>query len=232
MVDGGSTDRTAQVAISHGARVLILERILFGKKGSAAARNIGAKESRGEILAFVDADTYLPRFWLERINAEFAGNPKLVAVSGTNMPHDAPLYLKIEYVFYDFVRIILGALPYPFKRFINNGYNFAVRKNAFFAVGGFNETQYTNSDAELGRMLKKARMGDLKILRNNAVSGGNLRRLYALGNLRFHLYYLYVLENFIPLLHRSATWHHLTEIFQRYDADYTRMRLKVNLNEA
>lgn len=51
VADNASTDETAAIAQAHGARVVAVEQRCI-----AAARNGGAAEARGEIIAFVDAD--------------------------------------------------------------------------------------------------------------------------------------------------------------------------------
>ena len=52
VVDDGSTDDTAEVAASLGARVIANG----GRCGPGAARNLGARYAQGGILWFVDAD--------------------------------------------------------------------------------------------------------------------------------------------------------------------------------
>src|SRR5256714_15511218 len=52
LVNDGSTDATAIIGTQFGARVISIER-----RQIAAARNAGAKASRGDVLIFVDADT-------------------------------------------------------------------------------------------------------------------------------------------------------------------------------
>ena len=54
VADNASTDRTAEVAAAHGARVVNIT-----KRRIAAARNGGARVARGEILCFIDADSAL-----------------------------------------------------------------------------------------------------------------------------------------------------------------------------
>ena len=52
VVDDGSTDGTNEAAAAAGARVIACK----GRRGPAAARNLGAQEALGDILWFVDAD--------------------------------------------------------------------------------------------------------------------------------------------------------------------------------
>lgn len=59
VVDNGSRDDTAARAQRLGARV-ISEPV----RGRSRARNLGARESRGSILAFTDADCEVPREWV------------------------------------------------------------------------------------------------------------------------------------------------------------------------
>jgi len=53
VADGGSTDRTAEVAKQHDARLVV------GGPGRAAQMNRGARLARGEVLLFLHADCVL-----------------------------------------------------------------------------------------------------------------------------------------------------------------------------
>src|SRR6185503_8611271 len=57
VVDGGSSDATAQVAAAAGARVLRAER------GRARQLAAGVRASDGEVVLLLHADTRLPRGW-------------------------------------------------------------------------------------------------------------------------------------------------------------------------
>ncbi|MEK6153359.1 TIGR04283 family arsenosugar biosynthesis glycosyltransferase [Flavobacteriaceae bacterium 3-367] len=55
IVDGGSTDRTAAVALDLGAKILPAE------KGRAKQMNYGAQHARGDLFYFLHADTLPPK---------------------------------------------------------------------------------------------------------------------------------------------------------------------------
>lgn len=67
VVDGGSTDRTAERATSLGATVL-----RSPKKGRAHQMNHGYENSTGDLLYFVHADTLPPLSFVEDIRAALA----------------------------------------------------------------------------------------------------------------------------------------------------------------
>lgn len=57
MVDGGSTDRTCEVAAAHGARVIQAER------GRGLQLRTGAEAASGDVLLFLHSDSKLPERW-------------------------------------------------------------------------------------------------------------------------------------------------------------------------
>lgn len=54
VVDGGSTDRTGEIAGEHA------DRVLSAPRGRAAQMNAGARVATGDVLVFLHADTLLP----------------------------------------------------------------------------------------------------------------------------------------------------------------------------
>jgi len=62
VVDGGSQDRTLEVARDRGVRTLV------SRPGRGAAISNGAEASRGDVLFFLHADSTLPSGALDRIN--------------------------------------------------------------------------------------------------------------------------------------------------------------------
>src|SRR5258708_20294880 len=52
VADDSSTDRTAEIARQHGARVVSVQH-----RQISATRNAGARAAQGDLLIFIDADT-------------------------------------------------------------------------------------------------------------------------------------------------------------------------------
>jgi GT2 family glycosyltransferase len=80
VVDDGSADSTAAVAELAGVRTLRLPH-----QGLAAARNAGAAEARGRIVAFIDADAEADCDWLYHL-AEAITRRNAAAVGGQTLP--------------------------------------------------------------------------------------------------------------------------------------------------
>ncbi len=72
VVNDGSTDRTSAVAESWGARVLHAEERPAGWTGKSWACYQGAQSARGDVLLFLDADTYFLSGGLERLLSSWA----------------------------------------------------------------------------------------------------------------------------------------------------------------
>lgn len=70
VVDGGSTDDSAQIARSAGARLVSTSA---GRGGQLAA---GAREARGDWLLFIHADTMLAPGWREAAARHMAGHAR------------------------------------------------------------------------------------------------------------------------------------------------------------
>jgi len=129
VVDNASTDRTAEIAEEFGVRVIHEPR-----KGVSAARQAGFEAARAEIIASTDADCIVPSDWLSRIRDIFDENPRLAAVGGYVLFHDAPLYFNILPKFthrlnaFRIAGQLVGRQPLSTQ-------NLAVRKEAFTKAG-------------------------------------------------------------------------------------------------
>jgi glycosyltransferase involved in cell wall biosynthesis len=140
VVDDASGDRTCEVARLHGARVLSVNF-----RQIAATRNAGARESRGDWLVFVDADTTIsPVVLREAVAALQEG----VAGGGCALRFDGrvPRYGRV-----------LIALVLPVYRALGLAagcFLFCTRR-AFDAVGGFDESLFAAEEAVLSRALRR-----------------------------------------------------------------------------
>lgn len=71
VVDDASTDRTAEVARLNGARVVGSQPLPDGWRGKTWACHQGALAATGDLLLFLDADTWFEPDGLRRVLAEF-----------------------------------------------------------------------------------------------------------------------------------------------------------------
>lgn len=69
VVDGGSTDKTVEIAEKAGARV-----VHSPQKGRAIQMNMGACETRGDILYFLHADSFPPASYADDIAKAVEGH--------------------------------------------------------------------------------------------------------------------------------------------------------------
>lgn len=77
VVDNGSTDDTAAVALRAGARVVSEPR-----PGIMPATAAGFDAAKGTVIARLDADSVVPPDWIERVEAAFTSDPDLAALTG------------------------------------------------------------------------------------------------------------------------------------------------------
>ena len=95
VVDDGSTDETARLAEAAGARVLKARPA--GERGNpAAARNLGARESRGDPIVFLDADCIVAEGWIEYILAAHEQGATVVGGS-LALPQGLPAMARCDY---------------------------------------------------------------------------------------------------------------------------------------
>lgn len=104
-------------------------------KGRGAARRRGFVQAKTDIILSTDADTIVPRDWVESLVGALIGHPEAVAVTGSSYIPDGtsftnwtmrvgmPLSLRLY-------RLLIG-------HYMLTGANFAIRRDAYNASGGF-----------------------------------------------------------------------------------------------
>ena len=94
VVDDGSTDSTARIAAGY-PHVRVLTQ---PNAGASAARNLGAREARGWILCFIDADCIATPGWLDAlVGAIRAGADGAKGTLLTKQTELAARFTQIEY---------------------------------------------------------------------------------------------------------------------------------------
>ena len=149
VVDGG-TDQSDRLAEEFGAKVLQLP--IAG--GPAQARNRGAAIATGDILFFVDADVTLGADTLNQVIAAFQRQPTLGALIGSydDAPGAANFLSQYKNLFHHYTHQTGSDEASTFW-----GACGAVRRDLFWAIGGFDEAYRHPSveDIELGYRLKQ-----------------------------------------------------------------------------
>lgn len=149
VVDNASTDKTAGVA----ARFRRVRVVTEPKKGVTIARQRGVRESSGDIIAFIDADTRMPEHWVKEVVKNFKVDEKLVCLSGPYIFYDVSRLAKVGVWLY---WKVLARLAYLFTGYMAVGGNFAVRREALEKIGGFNPNiSFYGDDTDTARRLYK-----------------------------------------------------------------------------
>lgn len=113
-----------------------------GPIGPGEKRNIGARESLGDVLAFLDDDAFPSPDWLDCAKASFA-RAGIYALGGPAVtPPNTPLLERISGRILE-SWLCSGPTGYRYfpdrKRYVSDypSVNFLVRREVFFSVGGF-----------------------------------------------------------------------------------------------
>ncbi len=91
IVDSGSEDKTIDVANIYGAKVFISK-----KRNRGLQLDIGAKNSKGEWLIFLHADTRLTHDWFKKINSFLKGNKNSIYYFEFKINHKKIIYRVLE----------------------------------------------------------------------------------------------------------------------------------------
>ena len=152
VVDDGSDDHSAAVARAHGGKVV---SVAGGPLGPATARNRGVSASSGEIIVFIDCDVAVHPETLGLMEQQFLSNADLCGLFGSydDRPTDTGLISGYRNLLHHHVH----------QRSKREASTFwsgcgAIRREAFQAAGGFDETYRWASieDIELGLRLRRA----------------------------------------------------------------------------
>lgn len=200
IVDGGSTDKTLEIAEKY-RKVKYLTCTIDREYG---ARNYGASVAKGEYLLFLDADTLVYPEMFRRIYKSIRAKVDCLASTDTTISEN--LLLRIQSCGYNLVRILLARLK---LRFFTTGNFILIRKDVFNSLGGFEED--INGDGRLGNkvIVNKFCYALLNCYRYVYVSGRRAKN----GVLAANRYYFYAIENFLPSLNKFDFFKKKRDVF-------------------
>ena len=151
VVDDGSSDNSAAIAIKHGARLIRAE----ARGGSARARNLGARAATGTVLVFLDADVSANPDTFARIHSHFLNDPELDALIGAydDAPSDPGFLSTYRNLLHCYVHRSANRRAFTFWTGCG-----AIRRAVLLDAGGFDESYKRPSieDIELGYRLARA----------------------------------------------------------------------------
>jgi glycosyltransferase involved in cell wall biosynthesis len=140
VVDNASTDRTSDIAMAAGARVVPVP-----EHNIARVRNAGALAATGDLFVFLDADTLIPNTLLHRIACEM-DDPTCLggAVDTDYQPARSSIraYLRL----WRLIGMIWG---------MAQGATQFCRRDTFTALGGYDETIYMGEDVDFYWRLRR-----------------------------------------------------------------------------
>jgi GT2 family glycosyltransferase len=138
------------------------------RRGISAARNVGVRAARCELIAFTDDDVEVEPGWLRAISRAFAADPETACVTGPVLPKELETPAQIWFersgskLAQRYVPVVYGG-PKPgsfkaggtfvYRGTFGMGANFAVRRRVLDALGGFDEALGTGTPAGGGEDL-------------------------------------------------------------------------------
>lgn len=162
VVDDGSTDQTAALALLQGARV-----VPVAHRKISATRNAGAAAASGEFFFFVDADTLVNpqvvQAALAALRGGAVGGGAAFKFDGT-VPWYARLLLPIVVVLFRLTGIAAGCFLF-------------CSQSAFVATGGFDESHFCAEEITFSKALR--RYGRFMVLKEWVTTSGRKLRTFS-----------------------------------------------------
>lgn len=133
LADNESTDSTADLAHSNGCRVVSENRRII-----AAVRNTGARNARGHVLVFVDADNIMHPDTFNAIDKSLSTGKVVAGATGVKMQRMSP-GIAVTYAL---------MVPLVWLTRMDTGVVFC-RRQDFETIGGYNEDLLFAEDVQL-----------------------------------------------------------------------------------
>lgn len=126
VVDNNSTDDSARIAKKYKSVKILNEP----RQSQVYAQKTGFDFASGDIIGRIDADTRLPKDWVEKVVSYFEKCPEAAGITGSAIPYD--IYMKrlgkhIQLFYHSLADIIAG------KKMLW-GANAAIRRSAWHKI--------------------------------------------------------------------------------------------------
>jgi glycosyltransferase involved in cell wall biosynthesis len=155
VVDNNSNDRTCEIVTREYPGIRLIHE---PRRGANRAREAGFAVSKGDLVAFLDADTELMSGWINRAERAFAADKNLVCISGPFIYYDLPLGARILVQwFYGMSYIVYLINNFVFRNTsVIQGGTEIVRRDALQKIDGHDvNLTFYGDDADLARRLSK-----------------------------------------------------------------------------
>lgn len=149
VVDDGSCDETAKLAQDYGAQL-----VQQTHQGIGAARNLGVRNARGDLIAFTDADCAPAPDWVDQITRPFA-DPEIMGVKGVYATKQRSLVARFAQQEYEEKYDLMRGLERI--DFIDT-YSAAYRKSVFLQNPGF-DPRFSRSGEDIEFSYRLAERG-------------------------------------------------------------------------
>ena len=151
VIDNGSTDDTKETTLAFEAEIKNLGYIYCECPGLVAARHRGLEQSRGEILCFIDDDSFVSKGWLKGVADAFS-DQDVVLVGGPCLPEyeiEPPGWLSHFWGYIEWGKCLGSLSLLDFGRESKAippiyvfGCNFNIKKDVLMGIGGFHPDAY------------------------------------------------------------------------------------------
>ena len=141
VVDNESTDNTSQIAKNFGAKVFTET-----EHNIARVRNTGAKNSSGDVLIFVDADTLVPETLFQTIADQMKDEKCFGGAVAVDYEPFKRKWMKYYLRGGEFWQTVFNW---------KQGATQFCRKSVFQTIGGYDETIFMSEDVQFYRRLTK-----------------------------------------------------------------------------
>ena len=125
IVDGGSKDKTIDVANIYGAKIFKSE-----EKNRGLQLNIGAKNSKGDWLIFLHADTRLTHDWFKKMKTVLKGDKNYI--------YFFKFKINNKKIIYKFLEILVNFRSQYFKQPYGDQ-GLIIHRTTYFKNNGFRE---------------------------------------------------------------------------------------------